>query len=101
LSGLLPSGGIVFLGDGYAFYAIPFYLADAIGGIGGPSKIMDVIGMEDVGKRFVNGKYTEVWVDGENCVVKVDGEKFYRFLFYGEKTNRVYNRKTDFFDIIK
>ena len=46
LGGLLPASGVVFLGDGHAFYAIPFYLTDAISGVGGPSEVVDIIGMK-------------------------------------------------------
>ena len=46
LGGLLPSGCVIFLGDGDAFYAFPFYFTYAISGIGGPSEIVDIIGMK-------------------------------------------------------
>ena len=46
LGGLLPASGVVFLGDRDAFYAIPFYLTDAISGVGGPSEVVDIIGMK-------------------------------------------------------
>ena len=45
LGGLLPSFGVVFLGDGYALYAIPSGLTDAVGGIGGPGEIVHVYGL--------------------------------------------------------
>lgn len=45
LGGLLPSGGIVFLGDGHALHAIPGGFADAVGGVGGPSEIVHVDGL--------------------------------------------------------
>ena len=46
LGGLLPSGGVVFLGDGHALYAIPGGFADAIRGVGGPSEIMHIHRLE-------------------------------------------------------
>ncbi|MEK0440056.1 MAG: hypothetical protein RLZZ504_972 [Bacteroidota bacterium] len=45
LGGLLPSFGVVFLGDGHALYTIPSGFTDAVGGIGGPGEIVHVYGL--------------------------------------------------------
>lgn len=46
---LLPSGGVVFLGDGYALHAVPGGFSDAVGWVGGPGEIVDIHGLVSPG----------------------------------------------------
>ena len=67
----MPSGCVIFLGDGDAFYAIPFYFTYAISGIGGPSEIVDIIGMKLPAFAFSGCGDNDGGLRADGCFLKV------------------------------